>query len=238
MRRSDARRLPAPGEALVPLLLPPNPRAAVLLLHGGRAHDGGPSRSWHPAVLRMRPFRRPITVALPHRDVLLARVRYRLRGWNEERADPVPDALDALERLARLAGPVPTVLVGHSMGARAALHAAAHPQVRGVLALAPWWPPGEPVGTLAGRRVIVLHGDRDRITSRADSADLVRRARGTAARAGMAVVRDGDHAMLRRHGFWHRTAASAVAHLLDPSGCPDPLPAAAYRDGAAAFPVL
>ncbi|WP_432133705.1 MULTISPECIES: alpha/beta family hydrolase [unclassified Streptomyces] len=236
MRRNDHEYLAPAADPLVPRVLPARPRAAVLLLHGGRATGLSPSRPWHLAGLRMRPFHRAIAAALPHDDVLLAQVRYRLRGWNDARADPLPDTLDALRRLAELAGPVPTVLVGHSMGARAALHAAGHPQVRAVLALAPWWPPGEPVRQLAGRDVVVLHGERDRVTSPAASAECVRRARDTADRAAMAVVRDGDHAMLRRHRFWHDTAASVVAHLLDPADCPDPLPAEAYRPGR--LPVL
>ncbi|MFE9225855.1 alpha/beta fold hydrolase [Streptomyces massasporeus] len=77
----------------------------------------------------------------------------------------VPDTLEALEALARLAGAVPVVLVGHSMGGRAALRAAGHPQVRALLALAPWWPPGEPAQPLTGRRLVVPHGERDRITA-------------------------------------------------------------------------
>ncbi|MFJ4201865.1 hypothetical protein ACIP2Y_19825 [Streptomyces sviceus] len=52
----------------------------------------------------------------------------------------------------------------------------------------------------------------------------------------LAVVGGGDHAMLRRHRLWHRTAAAVVAHLLDPEGTPDPLPGDCY--GAGAFPVL
>nr|WP_245695359.1 alpha/beta family hydrolase [Streptomyces antibioticus] len=232
--RNDRRAsLLALGSPLVPRLLPARPRAAVLLLHGGREAGLTPSRPWHPAALRMRPFHRAIEAALPHGDVALARVRYRLRGWNDVRADPVPDTLDALNRLTELVGPVPTVLVGHSMGARAALHAAGHPQVCAVLALAPWWPSGEPVQQLAGRQVVVLHGEDDRVTSPVDSAECVRRARGTATAAAMGVVRDGDHAMLRRHRFWHRTAASVVAHLLDPAAHPDPLPTQCYGPGDA-----
>ncbi|MFI2715133.1 alpha/beta family hydrolase [Streptomyces collinus] len=232
-RNDQPTPLPAPAGVLVPHLLPARPRGAVLLLHGGRADDLTAARSWHPAALRMRPFLRAVEAALPHQDVVLAGVRYRLRGWNGTRADPVPDTLDALNRLAELAGPVPTVLVGHSMGGRAALHAVGHPQVRALLALAPWWPPGEPVTQLAGRHVVVLHGEHDRVTSPADSADCVRRARATAARAAIALVRGGDHAMLRRHRFWHRTAAAVVAHLLDPAGRPDPLPPQCWGPGDA-----
>ena len=219
------------ANALVPLRLPARPRAAVLVLHGGRAHGLAPSRPWHPAALRMRPFHRAIASALPSEDVLIARVRYRVRGWNDGRADPVPDTLAALGQLAELAGPVPTVLVGHSMGGRAALHAVGHPLVRGLLALAPWWPLDEPPRPMTGRRLVVLHGERDRITSPADSAALVRRARASADRAAMALVRGGDHAMARRHRFWHDTAAAVVAHLLDPGTRPDPLPPECYAAG-------
>ncbi|MCS0605853.1 alpha/beta hydrolase [Streptomyces sp. LP11] len=227
---------PSPPGALVPLLVPPRPRAAVLVLHGGAADSTVAARPWHPAALRMRPFPRAIRSALPDGDVLLARVRYRLRGWNGTRADPVRDTLEALRRLTDLAGPVPVVLVGHSMGGRAALHAASHPRVRAVVALAPWWPPGEPVRQLTGRQVIALHGERDRITAPADTAACVRRARQAGARTAMALVGTGDHAMLRRSGFWHDTTAAVVAHLLDPGHHPDPLPARCYGDGA--FPVL
>ncbi|GAQ60448.1 alpha/beta fold hydrolase [Streptomyces scabiei] len=221
---------------LLPRRRPSRPRAAVLVLHGGQATSERPTSSRQLAALRMDPIVRAVTAALPHDDVLVARVRYRLRGWNGERADALRDTRRALDELAELAGPVPTVLLGHSMGGRAALRAAGHPRVSGVLALAPWWPAGEPVAQTAGRHVVALHGDRDRVTSAAETAECVRRARGTAARAGMAVVGDGDHAMLRRYRVWHRTASSVVAHLLDPDGVPDPLPEECY--GAADFPVL
>ncbi|MFE7857100.1 alpha/beta fold hydrolase [Streptomyces sp. NPDC101209] len=218
---------------LVPLRRPARPRAAVLVLHGGRASSESPARPWQLAALRMDPFVRAVAAASADRDVLVARVRYRLRGWNGERADPVRDVRRAL---GELSGPLPVVLLGHSMGGRAALRAAGHPWVRGVVGLAPWWPAGEPVAQLAGRYVVALHGDRDRVTSLSETADCVRRARGTAARAGLAVVGGGDHAMLNRPRLWHRTASAVVAHLLDPDGTPDPLPAASYRTGG--FPVL
>ncbi|MBO1332282.1 alpha/beta fold hydrolase [Streptomyces sp. VRA16 Mangrove soil] len=221
---------------LLSVRAPERPRAAVLMLHGGREADLGPSRPWHLAALRLRPFERAITAELPREDVLLARVRYRVRGWNGERADPVRDTLAALDELTALAGPLPTVLVGHSMGARAALHAAGHPQVYGLLALAPWWPRTEPTRQLTGRHVVVLHGTSDRVTSAPEAAVCVRRARGTAAGAAMALIRDGDHAMLRRAHVWHRTAAAVVAHLVDPEEHGDPLPPESST--AAGVPVL
>lgn len=194
-----------------------DPRAAVLLLHGGRADGLEPVPAWDPAALRMRPFARAIRRATAARGrLLLGSVVYRYRGWNGTRADPARDAERALAELTRLHPEVPVVLVGHSMGGRAALRAAAHPRVSGVLALAPWCPPGEPVAQLRGRTVLILHGDRDRVTDPQGAADLARRAGEAGARARLALIDGGEHAMLRRAATWHRLAATAVAALLDP----------------------
>ncbi|MER5888722.1 alpha/beta fold hydrolase [Streptomyces sp. NPDC001941] len=210
---------PAPGALTVHRRGAPTPRAAVLFLHGGRADSHAPSRPWHLAALRMRPFVRAAARTTAD-DVLLATVRYRLRGWNGGDADALRDTRRALEELSRRFGPVPTVLVGHSMGGRAALRAADAPQVAGVVALAPWCPDGEPVAQLRGKGVLVLHGDRDRITDPTASADLVRRARTAGARARTVRVPGGDHAMLRDAAHWHTTAAEAVRDFLAEAGPP------------------
>ncbi|MER6465260.1 alpha/beta fold hydrolase [Streptomyces sp. NPDC001288] len=189
---------------------------AVITLHGGRADGYQTSRPWHLAALRMHPVLRAAASAVSLDDAVLAQVRYRHRGWNQ--GDPLQDTYRALDELERLAGPVPALLIGHSMGGRAALRAASRPQVRGVVALAPWLPPGEPTGHLRGKRAVVLHGTRDRITSADASADYVRRARTQQTRAGIILVRRGDHAMLRRSPLWHRTVAELVGGLLHPSG--------------------
>lgn len=216
---------------------PAHPRAAVLVLHGGQETSERAARPWQLAALRMKPVVRAVTAELPYQDVLVAQVRYRLRGWNGDRADAARDTLRALDALAELTGPVPTVLLGHSMGGRAALRAAGHPLVTGVVALAPWWPRGEPVEQTAGRHVVALHGEDDHVTSPTETADCVRRAREAGAtRAGLAFIADGDHGMLRRHGLWHHTTAALVAHLLDPAAVPDPLPAGGY--GVGEIPVL
>ncbi|WP_327672930.1 MULTISPECIES: alpha/beta fold hydrolase [unclassified Streptomyces] len=196
--------------ALVRCRTPPKARAAVLFLHGGRADGRSPSRSWHLAALRMRPFVRAAAAALGDAPVLLARVRYRVRGWNGSDADALHDAHRALDELTRLVGDVPVVLVGHSMGGRAALRAARAPQVGAVVALAPWCPEDEPVAHLRDKDVLVLHGDHDRVTDPQASAEYVRRARASGARADMFLVPGGDHAMLRNSRWWHRTTASAV----------------------------
>ncbi|WP_399225811.1 alpha/beta fold hydrolase [Streptomyces sp. TRM49041] len=141
-------------------------------------------------------------------------MRYRHRGWNGDRADAARDAERALAELERLAGPVPVVLVGHSMGGRAALRAAGHPQVRGVVALAPWCPPGEPVTHLAGRAVFLLHDEADGVTDARATWDLARRATAAGAEAHSLPMPRGGHGMLRGAAVWHRTTAALTAGLL------------------------
>ncbi|WUJ32616.1 alpha/beta fold hydrolase [Streptomyces sp. NBC_00388] len=202
------------------------PKAAVLLLHGGRADGLRPPPPWNLPEARMRPIGSRIAEVTARHSVLIGRVRYRHRGWNGVRADAAYDARRALDELAGLAGPpgtagsLPVVLVGHSMGGRAALSAASHPLVRAVVGLAPWCPPDEAAGHLGGRTVVVLHGDRDRTTDPRGSADFVRRARESGARACALTVAGGDHAMLRRPGVWHALTAGTVAGLLGLSPLP------------------
>ncbi|MFJ9348424.1 dienelactone hydrolase family protein [Streptomyces sp. NPDC101237] len=195
---------------------PRRPRLAIITLHGGRADGYQKARPWHLAALRMRPVLRSAASAVSLDDAVLAQVRYRHRGWNQ--GDPLQDTYRALDELERLAGPVPALLIGHSMGGRAALRAASHPRVRAVVALAPWLPPGEPTGHLRGKRAVVLHGTSDRITSAEASAEYVRRARTQQTSAGIILVSRGDHAMLRRSSLWHRTVAELVGGLLHPGG--------------------
>jgi len=98
------------------------------------------------------------------------------------------------------------VLVGHSMGARAAVRAAGHTAVSAVAGLAPWLPPGEPAGHLAGRKLLLVHSTSDSITSPAETWAFVERARAVTEVAAV-EVRDGDHPMLRRARLWHAIAA-------------------------------
>ncbi|MFE6816512.1 alpha/beta fold hydrolase [Streptomyces sp. NPDC057677] len=193
---------------------PAVPTAAVLLLHGGRADGPGPPPALNLPALRMRPFAAAVSRAVRGRNVLIAEVRYRHRGWNGESADAARDAESALVRLREQAGTVPVVLVGHSMGGRAALAAAGDPAVRGVVALAPWCPTDEPVDHLGGRRLYLLHDESDRVTSARASWDFVRRARAAGADAAGIPMPTGGHAMLRGAHLWHRRAAELTAALL------------------------
>ncbi|MET9554454.1 alpha/beta fold hydrolase [Streptomyces sp. NPDC006645] len=199
------------------------PRTAVLLLHGGRSEGMEPPPRWNPAAARMRPFTRAVLRATEGHDVLVGRVRYRHRGWNGERADAAVDARRALDELEVLAGSVRVVLVGHSMGGRAALAAAGHDLVRGVVGLAPWCPAGEPVDQLADRRVVLVHGDRDRTTDPLGSRDVARRARAVGADACAVLMTGGDHAMLRRANEWHALTTGLVSGFLGLTPLPGPV---------------
>ncbi|MFF2374082.1 alpha/beta hydrolase [Streptomyces xiamenensis] len=221
---------PAPRPALLTRRAPAGPGAAVLFLHGGRTDSRDRSRPWHLAALRMRPFIRTVAGGTAQDDVVIGSVRYRVRGWNGGDEDPLRDTRRALAELSRRFPGIPTILVGHSMGGRAALRAADAPQVPAVLALAPWCPDGEPVDHLKGKHVVVLHGDRDRITDPRASQSFAHRARAAGARADVTLVPGGDHAMLRHSTYWHRTVASTVTDLLaalptaplPPDSSPDP----------------
>lgn len=189
------------------------PSAAVLVLPGGKAHSRGPVEANHLAVRRMQPFARDL--AALGDDVAVARLRYRIRGWNDTGDDALADVAFALAAVDDRWGGLPVVLVGHSMGGRAAVRSAGHPTVRGVVALAPWLPGAEPVEQLAGRDLVVLHGTRDLTTSPDASARFVARASAVARRAVSLRVPWSGHAMLLRASTWHRLTAAFVAAIID-----------------------
>ena len=99
-------------------------RGIAVVLHGGRSRSHLPVRATNLAVLRMRPF---VSSLRRHSrsGLVVAQVRYRVRGWNGAERSPVPDTLWALDQLAARFPDVPVALVGHSMGGRAAMYAAA-----------------------------------------------------------------------------------------------------------------
>ncbi|WP_328306542.1 alpha/beta fold hydrolase [Streptomyces sp. NBC_00442] len=203
---------------------PPNPQAAVVLLHGGRA-DGLAAPPWiNLPALRLRFFGTAILRARPRNTLLLASVRYRRRGWNGPLADPVHDARDALDELGRLSPGLPVVLVGHSMGGRAALRAAAHPSVRGVIALAPWCPAGEPASHLRDKTVVMLHDPRDRVTRADLTWAFARRARAQGADVHAVKMPHGGHTMLHGAQGWHHMTALCAAAVLDGTPPPHPIP--------------
>ena len=204
------------GKALAPPQLElsggrESPRAVVLVLHGGKAESLAPVEAHQLTVKRMRPFVRALAAA--DDAVAVGLLRYRYRGWNDAAAHPVADVQYALDEITARYGPVPIVLVGHSMGGRAGLRAAGHPQVRGVVALAPWLPGSEPVDQLADRDLVVLHGARDLTTSPRASARYVARAAALTRRAVCMRVPWSGHGMLLRARLWHTLTVAFVAAI-------------------------
>ncbi len=198
--------------------VPRRPDGAVLVLHGGASRPGRPEVS--PAqlsVLRMLPVAGRIARAGRGRLAVL-RLLNSSRGWDAAHT-PVDDVAWAMARLRERLGDLPTCLVGHSLGGRAALLAAGEPGVRGVVALNAWLYPDDPrsLVDLAGRRVLFVHGTDDRVAT-PDRARLV--AGRLAERPDVTDVEyvevpGGRHAMLRHGAVFERAAADfAVATLL------------------------
>ena len=191
-------------------------KAVALVLHGGRSKSRAPVRANQLAVLRMLPFVTSLRRAGSEHGLAVARMRYRLRGWNGGDQSPVTDVDGVLGRLVDRFPGLPIALVGHSMGGRAAIYVAGHDAVRSVVGLAPWLEPGDPMNQLLGRRLLVAHGRADRMTDPGESASFTAAAAAVASSATYVAV-DGDkHAMLRRASLWHELATGFVlGSLLD-----------------------
>lgn len=193
-------------------------RAVALVLPGGRARGMTPVRARQLAVVRMAPFATSLQRAGAAHGLAVARLRYLVRGWNGSVQSPVADVRWALDRLEERFSEAPVALVGHSMGGRAAMYAAAHGSVRAVVGLAPWLEPGDPYVQLAGRHVLIAHGDLDRMTSATASAAYARSAAAVAASVSYVAVHRERHAMLRRAATWHQLTTGYVLTIL--SGVP------------------
>jgi len=199
---------------------PDRPRAMILLLHGGKPRSRqaitGRSASWRRALW----LQRDISQRAHEAGVGTWLLRYRERGWNGG-TDPAADARWALDALRAAHGDVPVVLLGHSMGARVAVHVADDPSVRGVVGLAPWWSAEDPVATLAGRTLRAAHGRRDRITSFHETGRYVARARAVADSAELQDMGALGHYMLTGSRRWHDVALASSLEVLGvhvPSG--------------------
>ena len=200
------------GPSLTQYAEPAHPAGVVLMLHGGkdRGRDMVDSRSasWR----RSAAMARAISAEAAAARAAVFLLRYRHRGWNGG-SDPVEDARWALDRVRAELGALPVALLGHSMGARTAVHVTDDPQVRGVVALAPWFPPGEPVAALVGKGLVAAHGRRDRITSARATRGYVERARGVGAEASYVDMGRVGHYLLRRVGAWNELAISRSLEL-------------------------
>ena len=190
-------------------------RAVALFCHGGTVASVEPPRERALSLVRMRAVEQFVSAAAADRGLATCLLRYRVAGWNGAAADAFADVCWALDRITADHGDVPVVLVGHSMGGRAALRAGGADGVAAVCALAPWTPPGEPVAHLRGRTVAILHGRGDRWVPAALSADFAARAQQAGAHVARFTVA-GGHSMIRRAHLWHtfvRDVVTAAAGL-------------------------
>lgn len=197
----------------------PEPRpgnAVILMLHGGKPHSARSvdwrSTSWR----RMHRLQRAITPGANAAGVSTWLLRYRERGWNDLAApSPIPDARWALDQVRECLGDVPVVLLGHSMGARTAVHVADDPAVVGVVALAPWFSTTDPVLPLTGKALYAAHGTSDRITSPKETAAFVRRASSVTSVSELKNMGQVGHYMLRNVAAWNEVALANCLTLLE-----------------------
>ena len=196
------------------------------MLHGGAERGHGRVSRFSPPFLRTEVIARAAHRQLADAGVSVWSLRFCRSGWNGAEASPVPDARWALAEIARRTrvgkGPgVPVVLVGHSMGGRTALRVADDAAVRGLVLLAPWLPPGEPMAELAGRDLVIAHGTRDRTTEPAASRRYAEQAEGIARRVTHIDVPGEGHALLRRPATWNRIVVESVLEILGAPDAPD-----------------
>jgi predicted esterase len=218
---------------LIETRVPADPEGAVLVLHGGGSRRGMMVSPAQLSVLRMVPIAHRAARAGRGR-LAVFRLLNSVRGWDTKHT-PVRDAAWALDQIAeRLGRRLPTALIGHSLGGRAALMTLGAPEVRAAVALAPWVVPGDrPAPTDERRRLLVIHGTRDRIANPRRSL-AVARSLEPEAEVTYVSVEGGSHAMLRHHALFDGLAARfAALTLLGPpaEGLPDRDPLARIAAG-------
>lgn len=185
-------------------------RGVALVLHGGRSNSFESVRGTHLSPARMLPFARTLHNGGARDGLAVWTLRNRYRGWNGRDMSPVQDARWALAHITREHPGAPIYLLGHSMGGLTALCVADHPQVEAVVALAPWLDAQTPVERVAGRRILIVHGTKDRWTSPANSLAYARRADGVAASVDYIALNGAGHFMVRRVGLWNSLATSFI----------------------------
>ncbi|WP_457949228.1 alpha/beta hydrolase [Pseudarthrobacter sp. alpha12b] len=185
-------------------------KGVVLVLHGGRAHSRDPVEARHLSPARMVPFARHLHRAGRKHGLAVWSLRNSVRGWNGPDMSPLQDARWALQQIAERHPDVPVFLLGHSMGGLTAVCAADHPQVEAVVALAPWLSPETPAANVAGRKVLIIHGTTDHMTSPSQSLAFARRASADAASMQYVSLRGVGHFMLRKVRVWQTLATGFV----------------------------
>jgi alpha-beta hydrolase superfamily lysophospholipase len=192
---------------------PADPRAVVIVLHGGTPDSRDPVSRYGLPVMRLVPF--AWSLGRARRDVAVALLRYAVRGWNGTARSPVADARWALEQVADRFPGRPVALVGHSMGGRTALHVMDDPSVQVVATLATWVERRDPVHGRPGLSVFLGHGTDDRITAARGSSLMARALEAKGADVTLELVDGENHALLRRPRWWHERVTAYVMGELD-----------------------
>ncbi|MFE4975503.1 alpha/beta hydrolase [Kitasatospora sp. NPDC056651] len=187
-RPRTAELTPWPGEGPV--------NGVVLLLPGGFIRSRrAPVKV---AELGLRDLAAELTERGRPHGLAVHLLRYRHGGWNGADADTAVDTRWALDELTRRYPGAPVVLIGNSLGGRAAFWCAGHPSVVGVAGIAPWLPSGDAVEQLAGRRVLIVHGTGDHSSAgAAQSLEYALRARRVVPDLARYEVPGGSHYLIR-----------------------------------------
>ena len=195
---------------LVTVRSPKQPLGAVVVLHGGGARaEAVPVSATQLSVLRMVPIARRIALT---RGLAVFRLLNSQRGWGAGDTS-VGDARWALSQVRERYGDVPVVLVGHSLGGRAALLASTEPDVVGAVLLNAYLLPGDDAVDPHGRRLLFVHGTDDRVASFARAEAAATRI-GRRTDVGFLTVNGGKHAMLRHGPVFEGAAAGFAAGVL------------------------
>ncbi len=212
-------------------------QAVVVVLHGGKADSFDTSEPGHLSSRRINPFVRDLHSQGAEYGVAVWKVRYRVRGWNAPHKSPAQDARWALEEVRRRHGDVPVVLMGHSMGGRAAVHVLDDPSVIGMVTLCPWLP-DEPVTGAAGKKVVIAHAVVDRWTDPRQTRAWADRAESLAASLTYVRVDKTGHFMFRRARLWTDLATGFSLSWLGVDPSVGPLAAKALSEAAAGATAL
>lgn len=185
--------------------VPGAPAGVVLMLHGGAETPGRiPVTALYPGYLRVRLLQRSVRGALGRAGLATWLVRNEWTSWAAPTAAdagaPVADARAGLDAVRSAYGEVPVVLVGHSMGARTGLRLADHPQVVGLVGLAPWFPESESVDPLRDRHLAVAVNGADTEVSPHEARLFVERVGGLARSTDFRRIGDQGPGLLA-HGM-------------------------------------
>lgn len=196
---------------LVAVHEPASPEGVVVVLHGGGSRgERAVVSPTQLSVVRMIPTARAVARAGRGR-LAVYRLLNRYRGWDSEHT-PVDDADWAMTLLGDRFPGVSLGLVGHSLGGRAALLSGDAPGVRSIVALNPWVYPTDDAD-LSGRRVLFVHGLRDRVADPGRAEAVARNLARTAA-VEFVPVCDGKHGMVGHARQFDGRAAEFTADVL------------------------